>query len=104
VGVQYFTRFIDNQVYADDGDGNARMAGMTNILIAHTRFFDQVLADVGRAGIRQVVILASGLDTGPYRLWWRPGTTAYEIDQPGVIEFKAEALRGLGAEVTANRA
>ena len=56
-----------------------------------------------RAGIRQVVILASGLDTRPYRLWWPPGTTVYEIDQPEVVDFKTEVLRGLGAELTANR-
>jgi methyltransferase (TIGR00027 family) len=103
VGVKYFIRLIENQVYADDGDGNPRMTGMMNILIAHTRFLDQFLADAGRAGIRQVVVLAAGLDTRPYRLWWPPGTTVYEIDQPEVVEFKTGVLRGLGAKVTANR-
>lgn len=38
VGVQYFARFLDNQIYADDGAGNARMTGVMNILIAHSRF------------------------------------------------------------------
>jgi methyltransferase (TIGR00027 family) len=103
VGVKYFSRLIENQVYADDGDGNAQMTGMMNVLVAHTQFLDQFLADAGRAGIRQAVILASGLDTRAYRLWWPPGTTVYEIDQPEVVEFKTEVLRGLGAEVTANR-
>ena len=73
------------------------------MLWAHTRFLDDYLADAGRAGIRQVVLLASGLDTRPYRLWWPPGTTVYEIDQPAVIDFKSDVLRGLGAELTANR-
>jgi len=103
VGVKYFTRVIENQIYADDGDGNARMTGMMNILVAHTRFLDQFLADACRVGIRQVVILASGLDARPYRMWWPPGTTVYEVDQPEVIEFKTEVLRGLGAKLTANR-
>lgn len=103
VGVKYFTRLIENQIYTDDGDGNDRMTGMMNILAAYSRFLDQFLADAGRAGIAQVVILASGLDTRPYRLWWPPGTTVYEIDQPQVVEFKTEVLRGLGAELTANR-
>jgi len=47
--------------------------GLIDILAAHTRFLDQLLADAGRAGIRQVVILASGLETRPYRLWWPRG-------------------------------
>jgi methyltransferase (TIGR00027 family) len=64
---------------------------------------DEFLADAGRAGIRQVVILASGLDTRPYRLWWPRGTTLYEIDRPQVLDFKSEVLRGLGATLTANR-
>jgi methyltransferase (TIGR00027 family) len=103
VGVKYFNRLVENERYADDGGTNPRMAGLIDILVAHTRFLDQFLADAGRAGIRQVVILASGLDTRPYRLWWPPGTTVFEIDQPEVIEFKTEVLRGLGAKVTANR-
>ena len=57
----------------------------------------------GEGGIRQAVILASGLDTRPYRLWWPPGTTVYEIDQPEVLDFKTGVLRGLGAKLSANR-
>jgi methyltransferase (TIGR00027 family) len=64
---------------------------------------DEYLAEAGRAGIRQVVILGSGMDTRPYRLWWPPGTTVYEIDQPEVVDFKTDVLRGLGAELNANR-
>ena len=74
-----------------------------DVLVTHTRFLDQFLADAGRAGIRQAVILASGSDTRPYRLWWPPGTTVYEIDQPEVIDFKTAVLRGLGATLSANR-
>ncbi len=40
------------------------------------------------AGIRQAVILASGLDSRAYRLPWPAGTVVFEIDQPEVIEFK----------------
>ena len=101
-GVQYFTRMVEDRRYADDGD-NAVMAGLITLLEAHTRFLDEFLAAAGRAGIRQVVILASGLDTRPYRLWWPPGTTVYEVDQPDVIDFKTAVLRGLGAELNANR-
>jgi methyltransferase (TIGR00027 family) len=102
-GVQYFTRMVDDERYADDGGDNAVVTGLITLLGAHTRFLDEFLAAAGRAGIRQVVILASGLDTRPYRLWWPPGTTVYEVDQPDVIDFKAAVLRGLGAELNANR-
>ncbi len=102
-GVQYFTRMVDDQRYADDGGDNAIMSGLITLLGVHTRFLDEFLAAAGRAGIRQVVILASGLDTRPYRLWWPSGTTVYEIDQPDVIDFKTAVLHRLGAELTANR-
>ncbi|BCO37971.1 hypothetical protein MHEC_44040 [Mycobacterium heckeshornense] len=61
---------------------------MTDLFAVRTRFFDGFCADAAIAGIRQLVILASGLDARPYRLWWPPGTTVYELDQPDVIEFK----------------
>lgn len=52
-------------------------------------------------GTPQAVILASGLDTRAYRLPWRSGTIVFEIDQPGVLEFKTRTLATLGAEPTA---
>jgi methyltransferase (TIGR00027 family) len=101
-GVHYFTQMVDNERYADDG-ANSVTTGLIAVLGAHTRFLDDFLADAGRAGIRQVVILASGLDTRPYRLWWPRGTTVYEIDQPAVIDFKTGVLRDLGAQLAASR-
>ncbi|MGV7569168.1 class I SAM-dependent methyltransferase, partial [Mycobacterium kansasii] len=59
--------------------------------------------DAVGAGVRQVVILASGLDARAYRLPWPDGTVVYEIDQPQVIEFKTSTLAGIGAEPTADR-
>ena len=46
-----------------------------------------------RAGIRQVVILAAGLDSRAYRLDWPAGTTVFEIDQPKVLEYKTSPGR-----------
>lgn len=102
-GVDYCTRLIEDQRYADDGGGSPVVTGLIEVLAVHARFVDEYLAEAGRAGIRQVVILGSGMDTRPYRLWWPLGTTVYEIDQPQVIDFKTEVLRGLSAELTANR-
>ncbi|HEU0190243.1 MAG TPA: SAM-dependent methyltransferase, partial [Mycobacterium sp.] len=54
-------------------------------------------------GIRQAVILASGLDARAYRLGWPTGTVVYEIDQPDVIAFKTGTLSALGAQPAADR-
>ena len=59
--------------------------------------------DATKAGIKQAVILASGLDSRAYRLTWPAGTVVYEIDQPQVIEFKTQTLAELGAAPTADR-
>ncbi|AZP83157.1 class I SAM-dependent methyltransferase [Mycobacterium avium subsp. paratuberculosis] len=106
VGIDYLTRAIADHTFAADespvGDDPA-VTSLLDALAAHTRFVDEFLAEAGRAGIRQVVILASGLDTRPYRLWWPRGTTVYEIDRPRVLDFKAGVLRGLDARLATNR-
>lgn len=49
-----------------------------------------------QAGIRQAVILASGLDCRAYRLKWPSAMSVYEIDQPEVINWKQAMLADLG--------
>jgi methyltransferase (TIGR00027 family) len=66
-----------------------------------TRFFDDFFTGAAASGVRQAVILASGLDTRSYRLLWGDGVVVYEIDQPQVIEFKTRTLADLGAAPTA---
>ena len=68
-----------------------------------TRFFDDFFTGATEDGVRQAVILASGLDTRAYRLPWPAGTVVYEIDQPQVIAFKTDTLADLGAAPTAER-
>jgi methyltransferase (TIGR00027 family) len=72
-------------------------------MAVRTKFFDEFFIDAAQAGIRQGVILASGLDARAYRLPWPAGTTVYEIDQPQVIEFKTRTLAELGAKPTTCR-
>lgn len=55
------------------------------------------------AGIRQVVILASGLDSRAYRLDWPAGTIVYEIDQPKVLSYKSTTLAENGVTPSAGR-
>jgi methyltransferase (TIGR00027 family) len=79
------------------------MQRMTDNMAVRTKFFDEFFLSATGGGIRQAVILASGLDSRAYRLAWPAGTTVYEIDQPDVIEFKTRTLAELGAEPTAKR-
>src|ERR1700684_4662690 len=76
--------------------------GMVGYMASRTKFFDTFFLDATNAGIRQVVILAAGLDSRSWRLPWPDGVTVYELDQPRVLEFKASALRENGAEPTCN--
>jgi methyltransferase (TIGR00027 family) len=70
---------------------------MREQIAVRTRFFDDFFTAAGTAGIRQAVILASGLDTRAYRLRWPAGAVVFEIDQPSVIEFKTRVLADAGA-------
>ena len=101
VGIDFFIKLIDGEIpLADAGAGDvARL--MTDVMAVRTRFFDNFFTNA--AGIRQAVILASGLDSRAYRLPWPAGSVVYEIDQPKVIEFKTEAMAEIGAEPTAER-
>jgi hypothetical protein len=71
----------------------ARMRMMIDFIATRTRFIDQFFLDAADAGLRQVVILAAGLDARAWRLPWPAGTVVYELDQPRVLEFKAATLR-----------
>ena len=103
VGIEFFTKVASGELALSDLGDNDGMALLTDLFAVRTRFFDTFLTDACRAGIRQVVILASGLDARPYRLWWPAGTTVFEIDQPQVIDFKTQTLRSLNATPSAHR-
>jgi methyltransferase (TIGR00027 family) len=70
---------------------------------ARTRYFDHYFLRAAEAGVRQVVILAAGLDSRAYRLTWPGGTTIFELDRPQVLDFKREVLAGQGATPRAER-
>ncbi len=63
--------------------------GTADLHAIMTRFFDDFLLRVtGACGVRQVVLVASGLDARAFRLAWPPDTRLFEIDQPHVIAYK----------------
>ena len=106
VGVDFFTRLVTGDLRPEDLDTDSESVGMqrmTDSMAVRTKFFDEFFVSATEGGIRQAVILASGLDSRAYRLAWPAGTTVYEIDQPDVIEFKTRTLAELGAEPTGER-
>ncbi|WP_297599772.1 class I SAM-dependent methyltransferase [Mycobacterium sp.] len=102
VGLAPFIRIIDGELDFEDDPLFNRKARAEQITV-RTRFFDDFFTGATHDGVRQAVILASGLDTRAYRLRWPAGTVVYEIDQPDVIAFKTDTLAGLGAAPTAER-
>ncbi len=76
---------------AERGDKSAAM-------VIRTRYFDDFLQRVViDFGVRQVVILAAGLDTRAYRLGWLEGSRLFELDQPSVLRYKEQVLRAADA-------
>lgn len=102
VGIDTFIKLIDGEIGATD-DPLLNRKTMNEQITVRTRYFDEFFSKAADAGIRQAVILASGLDTRAYRLNWPAGTVVYEIDQPDVIAFKTQKLADFGAEPTAQR-
>jgi methyltransferase (TIGR00027 family) len=102
VGIEYFSRVARGEL-ATAGVGDDIVDLMPGVFAARTDYFDHFFIDAAGAGVRQVVIVACGLDAWAYRLAWPTATTVYEIDQPDVIDFKTATLAGLGATPNAER-
>ena len=100
-----WARLADAELAWLDSDPHGQRAHRVGIdyQAVRTHFFDEYFADAVSAGIRQVVILAAGLDSRAYRLNWPAGTAVYEIDQPQVLEYKTGILEQHGAVATASR-
>lgn len=103
-----WARLADAEMTWLDGDEHGQRLHRVgcDYQAVRTHYFDEFLAAAtteSGAGIRQVVILAAGLDSRAYRLEWPSGTTVYEIDQPKVLEYKARILDSRGAQPAATR-
>ncbi|MFB7724025.1 SAM-dependent methyltransferase [Nocardia sp. NPDC056100] len=93
VGSDSWTRMLRGQDQDLRETGGAFIRGvMGYFLIARTLYFDRYFADAMEVGVRQFVILASGLDARAYRMQWPSGSVVFELDLPKVLEFKANAL------------
>ncbi|GAT00266.1 methyltransferase [Mycolicibacterium fortuitum subsp. acetamidolyticum] len=81
----------------DDPEAHRIHGIARNYQAVRTHYFDDYFTEVTHEGIRQIVILAAGLDSRAYRLDWPAGTAVYEIDQPKVLHYKTETLQAHGA-------
>jgi methyltransferase (TIGR00027 family) len=72
-------------------------------IVLRTRFFDDFLQRIAaQDSIRQMVLMAAGLDTRAFRLSWPEGTRIYELDRAPVLQYKESMLRAAGADLTAS--
>jgi len=85
-----------------DSDLRDHRQVMVDFMAVRTAFFDEYFLNAAQSGVRQVVILAAGLDARAWRLPWPDGTTVYELDQAKVLEFKSATLQRQGAHPTSN--
>ncbi len=74
----------------------AKASPSTKFLVRYrTRYFDDVILNRIQKGIKQFLILGSGLDTRPIRLN-SDGVKFYEVEQEHVLEFKAQQIKKFG--------
>jgi methyltransferase (TIGR00027 family) len=76
---------------------------MADTVVVRTRFFDEYLARAYATGVRQVVVLAAGLDARAYRLESPHGARLWEVDRPDVIGFKEQVLTAMGSRPACRR-
>jgi methyltransferase (TIGR00027 family) len=107
---EMFCRAVGGE-WADALDGEAPQHDLVtefgehfvNFQGARTKYFDAYFRKAADAGVRQIVLLAAGLDARAYRLAWPDGTVVFELDQPRVLEFKRDVLAAHGATPSAER-
>ncbi|GAY13595.1 class I SAM-dependent methyltransferase [Mycobacterium sp. shizuoka-1] len=103
VGVDFFTRMATGDLPSAEEQTAVGVTRMTDNIAVRTKFFDDFFLSASADGVRQAVILASGLDARAYRLDWPDGMVVFEIDQPEVIAFKTQTLAGHGVAPTCDR-
>ena len=66
-----------------------------------TLMFNSVVSKFIKEGIRQIVAIGSGLDMR-FEIFKTDGVAFFDVDQPGVLEFKKSVLSQRGVEVPAS--
>jgi len=104
----YAATFVAAMPDAYAADARTRSAGSVGTRIAlqvvvRTKFYDDYLLAAAADGIRQIVLLAAGLDTRAFRLPWPDGTHVYELDLPETTSFKDDVLTSANAHPRCRR-
>src|SRR5262245_27763016 len=72
----------------------APSTGPDPYLSLRTRFLDDALLGAVRAGaLKQVVLLAAGMDTRAFRLEWPAATVLFEVDRDDIFAVKEPILQ-----------
>jgi methyltransferase (TIGR00027 family) len=97
--------FEDPLARALAGEEGLRLLGPTGPKVAdvgvyvaiRTKFFDDFIMRASIEGLRQVVLVAAGMDARAFRLAWPSATTVYELDTTELLAVKNDILAGEGA-------
>ena len=75
-----------------------RGAGVTDFVAVRTRYIDDAVTRVvATTEIRQIVMLANGMDVRTHRLHWPDDATVYEVDHGALLTEKEARLARLAA-------
>ncbi len=73
-------------------------------MVLRTRYFDDFLQRISsQYAIKQIVLMAAGLDTRAFRLTWPAQTQLFELDQSAVLQYKEQMLESTGAQPNCER-
>lgn len=78
--------------------------GLLPFISIRTRFLDDAIGELrSDPAIRQVVLIAAGMDTRAFRLDWPEDTVVFEVDHEPLLVEKQRRLTELGAEPRVDR-
>jgi methyltransferase (TIGR00027 family) len=81
-----------------------RGGGLVEFVAIRTRFLDDTIELLlSSTPIRQVVLVAAGMDARAFRLTWPEGTVVYEVDHGALLDEKQRRLSRLGAQPAVER-
>ncbi|MDR7277310.1 SAM-dependent methyltransferase [Catenuloplanes atrovinosus] len=89
--------------FAREDDPSPFWRDFTTYLAMRTVFYDEHILKAYADGVRQVVLLAAGLDARACRLGLPPDTTVFEVDHADVLAFKEQILATVGEPTTCPR-
>lgn len=78
--------------------------GLIEFVAIRTRYLDDTIATVLAASdIKQVVLIASGMDARTYRLPWPDDAVVYEVDHEALLKEKRRRIEKVGADPIVTR-